>query len=108
MNIIQWDNDILNPFNNTEKQNYIDDDDNYSRMFWKPKLKPNNSWAVPWVTGHIYRITWGNDLDYTRMFIQQSEKWVPEDLNTLFNIPFIDAREAINVTDVATGDQIEP
>lgn len=76
MNIIQWDNSILNAFNNdidpddtTERDLYLADDDNYSRIFWKSKLKPNNAWAVPWVTGHTYRVTWANDLDYTQMFI---------------------------------------
>jgi len=56
------------------------------------------------VTGHQYRLTWANDLDYTRMRVEMSSRWTDGDLDTLFTLPFVDAREAINVTDTRTGD----
>ena len=63
MNILPYDQSLVNAL--PDKQAYIDDGSNYSGIFWKEKLKPSNGWAVPFVTGHKYRITWANDLDYT-------------------------------------------
>lgn len=104
MNILPYDNAMV--LGLADKQAYIDDSANYSGIFWKEKLKPGNSWAVPFVTGHKYRITWANDLDYTNMRVQVSEKWEADDADTFFMLPFVDAREAINVTDTDTGLQI--
>lgn len=61
---------------------------------------------MPFVTKHKYRITWANDLDYTRMLVEPSERWTVDDENLLFTLPFVDAREAINVTDTRSGNQI--
>lgn len=106
MNILKYDSADIKAMTDQEKADYIADGANYSNMFWKEKLKPSNTWALPWVTGHGYRVTWANDLDYTQMKVMLSDYWAPGDLNTFFVLPFVDAREAINVTDTATGDQI--
>lgn len=90
----------------TDLDAFIADTSNRSEIFWKEKLKPNNGWAVPYVTGHRYRVTWANDLDYTRMNVQVSERWQPADKEVIFMLPFVDAREAINVTRTDTGEQI--
>lgn len=106
MNVLKYDRTEMNLLSAAEKQTYIDTDSNYSKIFWKEKLKPSNSWAVPFVTSHHYRITWANDLDYTHMNVQLSDRWSADDGTILFTLPFVDAREAVNVTDTDTNTQI--
>jgi len=90
----------------TDVSAFIADTSNRSKLFWKEKLKPSNGWAVPYVTGHRYRVTWANDLDYTQMKVEVSERWQPADSEVIFMLPFVDAREAINVTRTDTREQI--
>jgi hypothetical protein len=40
-------------------QEYVDNEENYGVIDMKEKLNPMNSWAIPFVTGHQYRIHWG-------------------------------------------------
>ena len=40
-------------YNKTE---YIQNFSSFSNIFYKEKLDPSNGWAVPFVTGHKYRI----------------------------------------------------
>jgi len=43
-------------------------------MEFKALSNPRNGWAVPYVTGHKYRIHWGETpLDFTKMMFEQSE-----------------------------------
>jgi len=67
INILKFDNEDINALSDVDKQAYIDESANFSVIAWKPKLKPEDAWAVPYVTGHKYRITWANDLDFTLM-----------------------------------------
>ena len=86
---------------------YLDDKENYSNVPFKPKLKPTNGWAMPYVTGHRYRIHWGSGLDFTRMKVEVSERWEEIDRDIYFNTNFTDTREAINVTaQYGIGDQV--
>ncbi|MFN9903281.1 MAG: hypothetical protein ACK55Z_31815, partial [bacterium] len=49
---------------------------NYSVVPFKDKRDPNFAWAVPFVTGHKYKISWGSTgIDFTQMQVDQSEKW---------------------------------
>lgn len=68
MNILPYDNGMVSAL--ADKQAYIDDGANYSNIFFKEKLKPSNGWAVPFVTKHKYRVTWANDLDFTKMMVE--------------------------------------
>lgn len=43
-------------------------------------------------------MTWANDLDFTRMDVEISERWSSNDGDVRFVLPFVDAREAVNVT----------
>jgi len=70
---------------------------NYARVDWKSKGKPENSWAVPYVTGHRYKIHWGSK-DFDQMDFDLSEKWLPTDKPIMFNTNFTETREAINMT----------
>ena len=76
----------------------MDDDDNYSQLFFKSKLKPKDGWAAPFVTGHWYRVHWRRGLDFERMQFEVSERWEENDLNTFFSLNFTDVREAVNFT----------
>lgn len=98
MNIIQYDLNTVNVMSEADLTNLKTDSASRSKIFWKDKLKPNNGWAVPYVTGHRYRLTWANDLDFTQMDVEVSERWATGDEDLLFVLPFVDAREAINVT----------
>jgi hypothetical protein len=54
-----YDTDITRPMIQAGTlQEYLDDEANYGVHFMKEKLKPMNSWAVPFVTGHTYRAHW--------------------------------------------------
>jgi hypothetical protein len=37
---------------------YIDNVENYSEVIYKKKSNPANGWAMPYVTGHKYRVHW--------------------------------------------------
>jgi hypothetical protein len=101
MNIYQYD---MNPMSASDKEAFLSDTSNRAKLFWKEKQKPSNGWAVPYVTGHRYRLTWANDLDFTVMNVEISERWNENDKDTRFVLPFVDAREAINVTRMDSGD----
>lgn len=46
-------------------QAYVDNSENYGNVPMKEKLNPTNSWAIPFVTGHEYRIHWETGMDFT-------------------------------------------
>jgi hypothetical protein len=59
---LKWDDNILANVNVSEYVNSR----NYSLMPWKDKKKPDNAWAIPFVTGHKYKISWGSmGIDFT-------------------------------------------
>ena len=60
-------------------QAYLDDESNYSVVSFKTKLKPSNGWAIPFVTGHKYRVHWAEGLDFEEMRIDMSERWESTD-----------------------------
>lgn len=60
---------------------------------------PSKSWAVPFVTGHKYRIHWGQNVDFTQMKAMLSNRWTPEDKNVHIMMNFTDTRASINITD---------
>lgn len=62
-----------------ELQAYVDDETNYSVAIFKSKLKPSDGWAMPFVTGHRYRVHWAEGLDFERMFVEVSERWEQTD-----------------------------
>ena len=58
MKILPYDDDLLSrpSFNKTD---YILNRTNYGDLEWRPKLLPFKSWAVPFVTGHKYKFSFG-------------------------------------------------
>lgn len=58
MKIAPFDDSYTSTLSTTALDTYKSTWSNYSEVFQKDKLSPSNSWAVPFVTGHKYRITW--------------------------------------------------
>ena len=75
---------------------YILNQENYGTIAFKPKLKPKNSWAVPMITGHKYKIHWGTTgLDFEQMQLSLSQRWEETDRPIYIVHNFTDGREAI-------------
>jgi hypothetical protein len=65
MKIARFDDvDITSMKSEGTYETYIDNEDNYSLVVFKDKLKPRNGWAMPYVTGHTYRVHWERGLDF--------------------------------------------
>ena len=58
-----------------ELEAYLDSNDNYSQVPFKQKLNPSQGWAMPYVTGHKYRLHWQRGLDFELMRMEVSERW---------------------------------
>ena len=43
---------------NVTKNAYLLSKDNYSIAPFRPKTNPVNAWAMPYVTGHQYKLHW--------------------------------------------------
>ena len=46
---------------------FLDDQVNYSWVPFRDKANPGNAWAMPYVTGHRYRVHWRRGLDFEEM-----------------------------------------
>lgn len=79
-------------------QAFLDDEDNYGIVPFKEKTNPSSAWAMPFITGHRYRLHWEAGLDFDKMKIEISEMWADtdKDVNLVFN--FTEKREAVNIT----------
>lgn len=76
--------------------------DYYSRITFKLKLDPMNSWTFPVATGHKYKFHLDNTgSDFETLVVMQSEHWHPDDKPVIFVHNFTDVRHAITV-DVGT------
>jgi hypothetical protein len=51
---------------------------------------------MPYVTGHRYKVHWRYGIDFTKMIISVSEKWVPADKNLLLVHNFTDVRARVD------------
>ena len=102
LKVLQYDDSIINPMNETEKQAYIDDRSNYGSFNWK--FKPSKNWAQPFVTGHKYKISWGVvGLDFEQMNFEVAQPYHPDDKSVYLIHNFTDVREGIEVHDRATN-----
>ena len=75
MKILKYDNSIRDSFTEVELEEYLDNEENYSVVPFKSKLKPSNGWAMPFVTGYKYRVHWAEGLDFDRMRMAASDNW---------------------------------
>lgn len=78
--VLNWDDDLIKPMSSTQLTEYIDKKSGYGMVYWKEKLKPMSNWAIGYVTGHKYKVHWGQTgLDFDSMTMTLSENWVETD-----------------------------
>jgi hypothetical protein len=58
LKISKYDDSMTSVMNPIDLQAYQKNTANYGEVFFKPKKNPMSSWAVPFVTGHKYRMYW--------------------------------------------------
>ena len=79
-------------------KDYLLDPKNFSNLF---PVKNIWVWNTPFVTGKRYSVNWGKNLDWFKMSMKLSERWIPSDGTVKFHSTFIDVRQAINFYDVS-------
>ena len=79
MKILQFDRATEAGMSAEELEEYLDSNSNYSLVPWKQKQNPSSGWAMPFVTGHRYRIHWEAGLDFETMKVEVSERWEVDD-----------------------------
>lgn len=67
LKILRYDDDQL-PESEEELEAYLADASNYGSIDWKKKKDPSRGWATPFVTGHKYKLHWGQSgVDFNAM-----------------------------------------
>lgn len=89
---------------NTTLASYINDTSQYSVVKMTLMTDPSYAWAVPYVTGHKYKLHYQYGIDFTRMEAQLSQKWTPTDLGVTFEFNFTTVRAKV---DFITGPSLE-
>jgi hypothetical protein len=107
-NVLRYDDDMfIEGGGSINKTEFIANESNYGLFEFREKLDPRNGWAVPFVTGHKYKIHFGvTGLDFTGMQIDLSEEWRATDRDIYLVHNWTDVREAINVTVKHGGDTV--
>lgn len=68
-------------------------------MDMREKPDPTFGWPIAVVTGHKYRVHWGEGIDFTSLRVYApTEKWLETDKSVHFMTNFTDVRASINVT----------
>jgi hypothetical protein len=95
MYILPWDDEILAAQSNITE--YRLNFSAHTDMFWKKKTI--KGWAIPWITGHKYKIHWGTTgIDFEEMRLTLSERWEENDKPIILVHNFTDVREDYIVT----------
>jgi hypothetical protein len=98
MKILRYDDDLLAAMTDTERETYINTKANYGTIFWKEKLNPMNNWSDGFVTGHKYKIHWGQTgLDFEEMTLTMSKNWIVTDKPIYLVHNYTEVREKIEV-----------
>jgi hypothetical protein len=85
------------------KTKYIQNKTNHGSYFFTLNKDPKNGWAVPFVTGHKYKIHFGmTGLDYEKLTIDASERWEASDKSIYLVHNFTDVRVK-NVFTIGSG-----
>jgi len=98
MVILRFDDNLL--AEQPDFEAYKLDRSNYAYIAFKDKSNPANSWTLPFVTGHKYKIHWGNSgIDYEKMNIDIVGRWEETDKNIIFMHNYTDVRaiQEVNV-----------
>jgi len=97
--IVPYDDNLWT--NEEERTTYLDDKSKYGAMPWK---KDFNTWAAAYVTGHKYKVHWGQaGIDWESVQLRVSEKWEPTDKAIWMVHNHTDVRSNITVTDSDLG-----
>ena len=64
MSILPYDDSIIGGMNSTQLAAYEGNSSLYSIVPFRVKTAPADSWAIPVVTGHKYKVHWGYGLDW--------------------------------------------
>jgi len=105
MKVLQYEDRVISSMTNDSLKSYLLDTNNYSVAKFRPKTNPANSWALPYVTGKKYKIHWQYGLDWTKMQMDLSPKWLPTDNSIYFVHNFSDVRASIDF--LTGGDNIK-
>ena len=85
----------------TEKQAYLDDKTKYGAIIWK---KDYETWAAAYVTGHKYKVHWGQaGIDWEQVQLRVEERWQETDKAIWMVHNHTDVRSNITVTDSTLG-----
>lgn len=79
----------------------------FSKLGHIEKGTPTWAWAMPIVTGHNYRLHWGENNDFDTIRFELGDTWTPEDLNVRLMTNFTRVREVINVEHVVDGKTVQ-
>ena len=72
---------------------------NYGKIKFKPRRSPDDSWTLPFVTGHKYKIHWSSSgVDFEQMQIDLSERWQPTDRSVYLIMNYTDVRASMKVS----------
>lgn len=97
LKILPYDDDLLAAQDDVEA--YEDDVSNYGTVLWKENTDPSHGWATPFVTGHKYKLHWGQSgIDFDAMTADVSMRWQEDDHNLMLVHNFTDIREAIDTS----------
>jgi hypothetical protein len=86
---------------------YLSDEANYAQIEFRPDRDPVNSWAVPFVTGHKYKIHWEDGLDFDEMDLIKSTVWEKTDKDIQLVHNFTQATKKIGVSVLKDGSYQE-
>lgn len=92
LRILKIDDSIVGSMDNATKSAYYKNTSSYSIVPFRPKLDPTNGWAMPFVTGHKYKLHWRYGLDFTEMRIDLSPHWKTDDKDLYIVHNFTDVR----------------
>jgi len=99
--ILPYDDSLFTAMDATQKKEYLDNSTNYGSIMWK---KDVDTWATPFITGHKYKIHWGQTgIDWEGLTVVLSEKWEETD-NALWLVHnYTDVRSNITLHDVSAN-----
>jgi hypothetical protein len=77
--VIRWDDELLIENGGTYNKTLIEKGANkteHGSFFFKKSLDPSMGWAIPFVTNHKYKISFGmTGLDFEELSVTRSENW---------------------------------
>lgn len=101
MKILKYDDDYIVPWIGKRIiKPYLDDITKYSIVSYMDNLSPKQKgWNIPFVTGHKYKIHWGDHgEDFTQLQISVPEQWKEDDKDVRLVHNFTSVKEKLLVT----------